>query len=149
MDSMRPEVRNCQRCGKLFRYVGVPICRECQAKEEEQYAAVKAYLSENPGATVPEVHKATGVPVEVIVDFVKTGLLVIAGTGDLEPRCKICGKPISAGQICSECLQALSSFNREGGAKAEEPRTVSVKEPDEKVSGQVYIMDMISRRRKT
>ncbi|MBE3519448.1 MAG: MerR family transcriptional regulator [Firmicutes bacterium] len=149
MDSIRPEVRNCQRCGKLFRYVGVPICRECQAKEEEQYAAVKAYLKENPGATVPEVNKATGVPVEVIVDFVKKGLLVIAGTGDLQPRCRICGKPIPAGQVCSQCLETLSSLSREGSPKADEPRTVSVKEQGEKVSGQVYIMDMISRRRKT
>lgn len=148
MDWIRPEVRNCQRCGKLFRYVGVPICRECQAKEEEQYATVKAYLNENPGATVPEVNKATGVPVEVIVDFVKKGLLVVAGTGDVEPRCKICGKPISAGQICSECLEALSSVSREVGSKAEEPKTVPVKEPSEKASGQVYIMDIISKRRK-
>lgn len=148
MGSIRPEVRNCQRCGKLFLYAGVPICRECLAKEDEQYATVKAYLNENPGATVPEVSKATGVPVEVIVDFVKRGLLVTAGASDTEPRCKICGKPISAGQICSECLEALSSLGQGGGLKPEEPRTVPMKEQAEKVSGQVYIMDIISKRRR-
>jgi len=148
MSSIRPEVRNCQRCGKPFLYVGVPVCRECLSKEEEEYATVKAYLKENPGATVPEVNKATGVPVEVIVDFVKRGLLVMAGTADVQARCRICGRPISSGQICSECLEALSSLGQHKGPAVDEPRTVPLKEHADKVSGQVYIMDIINKRRK-
>ena len=81
---MAREIRNCRRCGKLFVYVGVPVCEACVKKEEEQYARVRQYLDENPRAGVKETSEATEVPVEMVIEFVRKGLLVTSGGSGIE-----------------------------------------------------------------
>lgn len=41
------EVRNCRSCGRLFNYMGAPLCPACQKKLEEKFQEVKAFLEEN------------------------------------------------------------------------------------------------------
>ncbi len=132
------ELRNCRRCGRLFYYVGVPICSDCREKEEGQYAILKEYLLEHPRATVPEASKDTGVPVELITDFLRRGLLaqvnpVLKG----ELVCRICRKPIPSGLvICAECQRKLqpSVMTRKAECAVES-------------SQRMYYNDIINRRK--
>lgn len=102
----RAEIRNCPRCGKLFVYVGVPICRDCLEQEEQQYNSVRQYLKDHPGATPGEISEKTGVPVHMVMEFLRRGLLQSAAhTEDL--TCVICRKPITSGKICPECQSQL------------------------------------------
>ena len=58
------QLRNCRRCGKLFNYVGKPICNECVQQDEKDFELVKAYIYDHPKATITEVSKETGVSVK-------------------------------------------------------------------------------------
>ncbi|MGI6633400.1 MAG: MerR family transcriptional regulator [Bacillota bacterium] len=136
---MAREIRNCRRCGKLFVYVGVPVCEACVKKEEEQYARVRQYLDENPRAGVKETSEATEVPVEMVIEFVRKGLLVTSGGSGIEGiSCAICGKRISSGRVCPKCeADLLTATGRS--------RPVAV--GDDKKMSRMYSMDMISRRK--
>lgn len=104
---MAGEVRNCKRCGKLFMCAGTPVCPECLVKEEEQYRVVKRYLDGHPGTGVQETSDETKVPVDVVVEFLRQGLLVI-GAGPLSQlTCIVCKKPITKGRLCARCEAAL------------------------------------------
>ena len=44
------DVRNCKNCGKLFQYVGKPLCPACNKKLEDKFFEVRDYIYENPTA---------------------------------------------------------------------------------------------------
>ncbi|NPV28898.1 MAG: MerR family transcriptional regulator [Firmicutes bacterium] len=100
-------MRNCPECGKVFAFVTRNLCPDCLEKEEISFQRVEKYLEENPGATVLEVSRATGVSEQKIVSFLREGRLIPAGQPLLE--CERCRKPISSGRFCPECRAALSS----------------------------------------
>lgn len=106
--AMSREVRNCRRCGKIFVYVGVPVCRDCLAKEEEQYNVVKRYVDGHPGSGVQETSDETGVPVDVVVEFLRRGLLVTQSGPAGQLVCVVCKKPITKGKLCPKCEEALA-----------------------------------------
>lgn len=136
---MAREVRNCKRCGRIFVYVGVPICEDCLRKEEEQYAKVRRYLDENPRAGVRETSEATDVPVEIVMEFIRKGLLITSsGVGEEKVTCAICGRPIPSGRVCAKCEAALVT------ASGKRPPAVLA---DDKSQSRMYSIDMIFRRK--
>ena len=68
---MEADLRNCRECGRLFVFAGRSVCVECVAKEEEQYKLVRRYVRDNPGASVFEVSRQTGVIEEKILRFLR------------------------------------------------------------------------------
>lgn len=143
---MAPEVRNCRRCGKIFVYVGVPVCEDCLKKEEEQYAKVKRYLDEHPRAGVRETSEATDVPAEVIVEFVRRGILITSSrSGENHVLCAICGKPISSGRVCPKCETALISAT--GKMPSVRTQKVDSAPGDDNRRSRMYSIDMIVRKK--
>ena len=49
------DVRNCKNCGKLFQFVGKPICPACNKKLEDKFFEVRDYIYENPTANMGKV----------------------------------------------------------------------------------------------
>lgn len=154
MDVQSIKLRNCKRCGKVFPSTGSLICRECLEKEEEQYEQVKMYLAENPGASIEQIHRDTQIPVAVISDFVRKGLLVGTPAKETtELRCIICKRPISSGKICFECQKALSEGNlRRGGKKGDALITEkevgkSLRKTASRSSEKMYTMDLILKKK--
>ncbi|QUL97934.1 MAG: MerR family transcriptional regulator [Candidatus Fermentithermobacillus carboniphilus] len=148
------EVRNCKRCGKVFISRGSYICPECLQKEEEQFEIVKKYLAENPRATVKETSENTKVPVEVITEFMRKGLLisVLPGEGNAGLSCAICKRPIQSGKICPECERALFAKGLSGGKGKND--TISEESvavvSEQRRAGQperMYTFDLIRRKR--
>ncbi len=147
------QMKNCDRCGKVFVSSGPSICPECYAKEEEQFQIVKKYLLEHKRASAKKISEDTGVPVEVVTEFVRRGHLVgIDVDIDEVNRCAICKTPLSKGRICVDCQKALSgsrlaSLSLDEAAGREGPEvSMQTDRPDN--GTRVYTIDSIRSRRR-
>lgn len=150
---MAGSLRNCKRCGKVFMYAGVPICPECIEKEEEQYSQVKRYLDAHPGAGVRQTSEGTGVPLEVVMDFLREGLLInVSDAPNNQLTCVICGKPISSGRICRKCEETLKGASSEsetsGTVEIHVEQQPRLEPPPTVNQGRMYVLDMISKRKR-
>jgi len=130
---MAGSIRNCKRCGKLYVFVGGAVCPDCLAKEEEQYRKVKLYIDSHPGCGVQETSDGTGVPVDIVVEFLRQGLLVTGSGPEGQLVCMICKKPITKGRVCPKCEAALTLGNK---PTADRGRQVA----------RMYTMDSIGRK---
>ncbi len=73
---MTAKFTTCSRCKAGFIAApGQRICPACKQKEDEQYILVKEFLDESPGTSADEVAEATGVPVDLVMKFVREGRL--------------------------------------------------------------------------
>lgn len=128
------EIRNCPRCGKIFTYMGRPICIRCLDIEENEFKVVKEYIYDNPGATISEVSQETEVSVEKIMRFLREERLEIKSENDnLLLECERCGRGIKTGRFCDNCkAQINNDFRREFGMGKREPvqKTQSKTEKD-------------------
>lgn len=131
---MAGTIRNCKRCGKVFLYAGAPVCPECLAKEEDQFRKVKHYIDEHSGAGVQETSDETGVPVDVVVEFLRQGLLVTGSGSDGQLVCMVCKKPITRGRLCPRCEAALG-----GGQDFQ-------KQFQNRTQARMYTMDSIGKK---
>lgn len=134
------ELRNCARCGKLFLYQGIPYCTECQKLDEEDFAKVKDYLYEHPGAPLIEVSDATQVPPDRILRYLKEGRLELASEQNSILKCERCGAPIRMGRYCEKCIVEVSEGLRKGLQS----------NPDKSINSRdrLYIEDRIKERRR-
>jgi flagellar operon protein (TIGR03826 family) len=101
-------IRNCPQCGKIFAYLGRNLCPACIEKEEEDYKVVRRYVREHPGASINEVAAATEVEEEKILAFLRDGRLHSKGI-KIDLTCERCGKIITTGRYCAQCLNVLGS----------------------------------------
>lgn len=98
------EMKNCRRCGKIFTYIGRPVCPSCRKKEEEEFKKVKEYLYEYPGASVVQISNDLEISVRKIKAYLREGRLEIIGDeGNLLLECEKCGKSIKTGRFCEDC----------------------------------------------
>ncbi len=130
------DLRNCSRCGNLFAYVGRNICNKCLDQEEEEYTTVRKYVRDHVGASVIEVSEATGVEEETILQFIRDGRLKSQGfTGVL--ACERCGKSISTGRFCADCMQQRDKEIR--GALRDVNTEPSQVTPRKKINDKLHI----------
>ncbi len=125
------DIRNCPRCGKIFGYIGRPICNSCMQDEEDEFKKVKEYVYENPGANMAEVSQATEISVDKIMRFLRDERLEITGDdSNMILECERCSKAIKTGRFCDHCKDDMASgFKKEFGiGNKPEPR----QEPDKK-----------------
>ncbi|HOA79460.1 MAG TPA: MerR family transcriptional regulator [Defluviitaleaceae bacterium] len=103
------QVRNCIRCGKLFNYIGKPICYECIQQDEKDFEKVKEYIYDHPKATITEVSKQTGVSVKKITKFLREERLEVVDGSVGWLTCESCGADINTGRFCKECTLKLKN----------------------------------------
>jgi flagellar operon protein (TIGR03826 family) len=102
------ELIACSKCKKLFNYItGPKICPKCKQEEEVIFQEVKAFLKENPGATVNQVSEATGATITQIEKFLKEGRLEISNNVNIVLKCESCGAKIFTGKFCNKCQAEL------------------------------------------
>jgi uncharacterized protein len=118
-----PDIRNCSKCGKIFTYLGRPICNKCCEAEENEFKVVKEYVYDNPGATISEVAQETEVTVEKIMRFLREERLEIKSeNSNLLLECERCGRPINSGRFCELCrVQINRDFKREFSLEKKTP----------------------------
>ena len=99
--------RKCTNCGKLFTYIGRPMCPKCVKQMDEDFTIVRKYIYEHPNATVEEVSEETEVAVKTIVHFLREGRLEMK-VADGSIKCEKCGKPINSGRMCKQCKEDIA-----------------------------------------
>ncbi|MFZ5353334.1 MAG: TIGR03826 family flagellar region protein [Bacillota bacterium] len=126
------DIRNCPRCGRVFSYVGRPICNNCLNAEEDEFKRVKDYIYDNPGANMSEVSEATDVSVEKIMRFLRDERLeIVSGEGNMILECERCSKAIKTGRFCETCKDELATgLKKEFGLNQPAARPTSEKRPD-------------------
>jgi hypothetical protein len=62
---------NCSGCGKLQLKSFSSLCQDCLQGHREDSHKLRAYLKENPRASVLEVYQETGIPLKTIHELVK------------------------------------------------------------------------------
>lgn len=103
------DIRNCKRCGKIYRYDGFSLCSSCRRNDEVDFKKVKEYIYDFPGANISEVHEATEVDIDKIIGFLREGRLEVAEEGNLLLECERCGVSITTGRFCDKCTSELQS----------------------------------------
>ena len=91
------DVRNCKNCGKLFQFVGKPICPACNKKLEDKFFEVRDYIYENPTANMGKVSEEMDVPIQQIKKWVREERLAFSKDSGITISCEKCGKPILTG----------------------------------------------------
>lgn len=120
------DVRNCIKCGKMFKYISSPVCSDCVQVEQDEFKMVKEYLYDNPGATMTDLAEALNISTRKITRFLREGRIEIFGdASNLFLGCENCGKSIKSGRFCSECENDLKK--EMGGAIA----GIAVSKPDD------------------
>lgn len=101
------DVRNCKNCGKLFQYVGTPICPACNKKLEEKFFEVRDYIYANPSINMSKVSEEMDVPIQQIKKWVREERLAFSKDSGITISCEKCGKPILTGRFCKECKNSM------------------------------------------
>lgn len=107
------EVKNCRGCGRLFNYIGgAPLCEQCRKALEEKFQEVKAYLEENPHATVQQVSEDMEVSTKQIRQWIREERLTLSVAGADGIVCEQCGAPICTGRFCEKCrAEMVNTFS--------------------------------------
>lgn len=133
------DIRNCNNCGKIYKYDGFSKCHDCRKEQEKNFEKVKEYLRENPGASINAVEEATGVPEEDIMLYLRQGRLEMDESSQITLNCEKCGAKIFSGRFCNKCTNELqSSF-----AKLTKESKVETKKPYR--NNNINIMEVVKR----
>lgn len=128
-----PKIRNCTKCGKIFASLhGERVCKDCIQKEKEFEEEVIKYIRDNPGSSVKDVMEATGATEKMMKRMMQDGIFSNAAVKHEEGAtypCMSCGRPITSGTYCMDCLSRLRDQTR----KAAEAMQIRIKE-DKKMS---------------
>ncbi|MDP4179505.1 MAG: MerR family transcriptional regulator [Bacillota bacterium] len=105
-----PDVRNCRRCGKVYNYIGNPLCPTCIQADDEDFKRVKEYLYKYPGAAMSKVSEDLEISVDKITRYLREGRLEIVGEeANIVLSCENCGKSIKTGRFCDICQSSLTT----------------------------------------
>ena len=128
-----PKIRNCSKCGKIFTAMnGEKVCRDCVQKEKDFEEKVVQYIRDNPGSSMKEVMQATGANDKMMKRMMKEGIFSPTASAHVEGApypCMKCGRPITHGTYCMDCLSKLRTQTK----KAAEAMQIRIKE-DPKMS---------------
>ncbi len=108
-EATRVPIANCKRCNRIFNKGRRDICPQCVVEEDAAFRTVKAYLKDHRDATLGEVTTNTGVDVELLVDMIRNGRLLLRDNPNLTYPCERCGQPTHAGRYCPSCAAELAS----------------------------------------
>ena len=103
------EVRNCKNCGKMFNYIGKPICPTCEKRLEDKFQEVKQYVKEHKEASITEVAEENEVSVNQIKRWVRQERLAFSDESMVGLECENCGAMIKTGRFCENCKQKLQN----------------------------------------
>lgn len=105
------DYKYCEICGvPLPLTYEKSVCPACT--EEKLFRDVKEYIRAND-VTEYDVAYEFHIPVRKVKKWIQEGRIEYkennANKGIMDVHCKICGKPVSFGTVCSECLKQSNS----------------------------------------
>ena len=146
MDKLK--IRNCVRCKRIFIPASSEkMCPDCRAKELEMEERVKSYVRDHPGITVNELIEGSGAPSKLVWRMVEQGQFENSSLKNAKYPCGNCGKLITKGIYCSECLSKLKATDNKNRA-AEKKSQESTSEDKKTFSNSMYEEINSSRNRR-
>ena len=103
------DVRNCRKCGKMFNYIGKPMCPNCMQELEETFEQVRQYVQDNPTANITQVADENNVSVNQIRTWIKQERLSFSDASLVGMACEKCGALIKTGRFCDDCKQKMGN----------------------------------------
>lgn len=104
------EVKACRRCRALFHHVvGPQLCQKCIRKDEEDFARVKEYLYDNPGASMTTVCEELDVTVRQVQQYLRDGRLTVSKDSPIGIECERCNTRIQTGRYCDACRASMTN----------------------------------------
>ncbi len=122
------DIRNCKNCGKMFNYIGNPICPSCEKVLEDKFQEVKQYVRKHPEASITVVAEENDVSVNQIKRWVRQERLEFSDGSLVGLACENCGTMIKTGRFCEECKQKLIN----NVSSALKPKAVKPAAPERK-----------------
>ena len=107
--------RRCKQCNSVLDYLalGEYRCPNCGNEELDAYGIIRKYLDEHGPTPSSVIALDTGVPMDIINDYLKKGRLEVADTSSVFLHCERCGKDIKFGRICTACAKNTVSSMKE------------------------------------
>jgi len=67
----------CKKCSQMFDFVNfdVLICSSCQSEKNEKLNILREFVRARPGISVPDLSRATGIPMSAIIKLVNDGMV--------------------------------------------------------------------------
>ena len=109
-ETLLPDVRECNRCGRPFQYCGFgpSVCGACKSIDELEFGKVRDFLNEHGNATMYEISDATGVTEKTVRRYLTESRLEIPENSPIFIKCSVCGCDIRSGKYCPDCAAKLS-----------------------------------------
>lgn len=131
---MSLQFKKCKTCGRIFQSYHGFECPDCIDERERQFAKVKEYLYEYPGASMDEIVAGTEVDAKQILRFLKEGRLEMQNSEGLL-TCEKCGAPVTSGTMCQNCKDKLaramqSVLPKAGAEPVKKDKTTSSRQKD-------------------
>lgn len=102
------DIKNCKECKRLFNYFGgEELCPECSKKMDLKFLDVKAYIYDNPSASLYQVSEDMEVTVRQLKSWIREERLAFTEESDVSFRCDSCGAQIRTGRYCRSCKTNL------------------------------------------
>lgn len=116
----KPNLKNCVKCGKIFVPVGPErYCADCRRKQEDQEREISRYVRDHPGVSIETAAEALDAPKRLVKRMAFQGKFS-AGTGKaFAHSCLNCGRTITQGTYCADCLEKLRNESKKLGALME------------------------------
>lgn len=73
----------CPQCGRFIEQKSLPFCNNCFQKYHEDLVKIKKCLKEYPDANAIMVANYTGLPIERILLYIKTGALTLKAQDEM------------------------------------------------------------------
>lgn len=130
------EIRNCKSCGKMFNYIGKPICPDCDKELEKKFVQVKDYIKEHKEASINKISEDNDVSVHQIKRWVRQERLSFSDVSVAGIECENCGAMIRTGRFCEACRNKMANELSSTVKKA-----VKVEQPKQKESARMRFLD--------
>lgn len=130
------EVRNCKNCGKMFNYIGAPICPACERELENKFQEVRQYVREHKEASITEVAEENDVSVNQIKRWVRQERLAFTDASQVGLECENCGALIKTGRFCDNCKNKMANE-----LSSTVKKVVKTEPPKQKESARMRFLD--------
>ncbi len=131
------DLRNCKSCGKMFNYIGKPMCPTCEKNLEDKFQVVKKYVKEHPEAPITVVAEENEVSVNQIKRWVRQERLSFSDASMVGLECEGCGAMIKTGRFCEMCKMTMQNNLSSVIKKKPEPKV----EAKQKESARMRFLD--------
>lgn len=100
----------CEYCGKPFNNPCVKLCSECSKLIDESYIKARRFIYQNPKVSdFITIIQETDIPEKALSYLIKKGRIEISNKPGGGLKCRACGKEISGGSLCEQCMTRLLS----------------------------------------